>query len=398
MNEDQRRPIVVCEPIQVGPAHAPFNAGLLMVISAAWPGRIEFWAEPEHSACVRELLPSATSERFTFATHTPPPRHQPAHSRVGRDGVEAWKIVRNAVAVGARKLVLSCGLPGTVIGAKLGLASVVPSRRPEAHVVMHSVLADVWGWRSRNPLRCAIDMTGALHWPTPSGFRLIILEISIADELIRKLPAIASQIIVLEHPIAETLHQPGARRPGPLRVGFLGGASRIKGFDRYCALARMVAMRGGGAAFHVIGKSEPGAVTESDMAPLASRPQYVPLDRPKFIERLLELDLVIMLHDTEFYAHTPSGVLLDALAAERPVLSLPNPLIDSLVARYGPIGPRVANLEAAAEAIAHLDVATLDQPEFSRYRANLRRAAESRRPAVLATAYAQDEKVADNGY
>lgn len=381
--------MIICEPIVSGDEHVSFNAGLIWVAAVASSAPVTVWADPDHFARVRALLPAEIAERVVFETHLPPPRRLPYQARAWRDAVVAWQVVRRAAGTGARHVILSCAFPGTLIGAKLAVASLAKRRRPTVHTVVHGALEDVWGWRSRHPFRRAVDMTGALRWPAPEGLKVVVLEAGIANDLVRALPRVASQLLVLEFPIVEAIPSPGLRRPGPVRVGFLGRANREKGFDRFCELARAVTARGADVEFHAVGQVEPGAFTEQELQPLTNRPQEGPLGRATYLEQLLDLDLVAMLHDPEHYAHTASGVLLDAVAAERPVLSLPNPIIAALVARHGSIGPRVEDLGAATNFLVALDVSALERPDFLAWRENVRRVAQSRRPAEVAVSYAQ---------
>lgn len=383
-------PVIVCDPIVSGDEHVSFNAGLICIATMVSSAPVAVWADPDHFGLVRTLLPADVADRVVFSPHIPPPRRLPFGTRSWRDAGCAWSAIRRAAQAGERHVVLSCAFPGTLIGAKLAMASLAKRHRPVVHAVVHSALKDVWGWRSRHPIRRALDMTSALTWPTPGGFRIVVLETRIANDLARKLPQLAEQLLVLELPIVETVPAPGPRRPGPLRVGFLGRANREKGFDRFCELARAVAARGANVEFHAVGQIEPGAFSEAELMPLVGRPQQAPLERAAFLHQLLELDLVVMLHDLEHYAHTPSGVLLDAVAAERPVLSTPNPIVDALVVRHGAIGPRVEDLDAATDFLAGLDLTALERPDFSAWRENIRRVAASRRPSALAIGYARE--------
>lgn len=381
--------MILAEPIVSGLEHAPFNAGLTQVVDAAGADRIAWRGESTHLDAILAALPPTLAARIETAPLALPPRQLKSQQRVRLDAVMAWRLLRHASATGGTHVILTSLSPGTVLGAKLALATLPWRRRPKVFVVCHSVLSEVWSWRSPNPVRRVIDMAGALRWPAPAGFHVVVLEAAIADALRQKLPAVAPQIVLLQHPIAEELAVPARRRPGPLRVGFLGAATMAKGFDQFCALASEVRARGVDVEFRAVGKAVAGAVGAAAMADLAQRPATVPLGRADYLAQLLDLDLVAMLHTAQVYSYVASGVLLDALAAERPMLHLPNPLVDSLARRYGPFGPRVDDLTAAASLLAELDVAALDGPDFVAYRANLRAGAAARRPTALAESFAR---------
>ena len=162
--------MIICDPILWGEEHAPFNAGLIQVAAAADSGALAFWAEASHIDAVRRLLPDDVAARVEFKPTETPPRVQDKDARVRGDAMHAWRMVRAASAAGSRHLIFAGALQGNLIGAKIaGLA--LGSRRPATILVIHGSLPEVWGWRSRNPLRRRFDMAGALVWPAPSDFR-----------------------------------------------------------------------------------------------------------------------------------------------------------------------------------------------------------------------------------
>lgn len=380
--------MIIAEPVVVGDEHVAVNAGLLWAGVVAAGTAVTFWAEAEHHGRIVALLPSEVQARVRFGAIQPPPRHRRHAARFRDDFLAAWRLVHRAAGMGEQYLLLTCALPGTLVGAKLALATLPARRRPRVDAVVHSALEQAWGWRSRNPLRRALDMTSALSMTAPDGFRLVVLEAVIADALIAKLPRVAPHLRVVDFPIVETVAPPTPRRPGPPRVGFLGRANREKGFDRYCELADTVRARGAEVEFHVVGHAPVGSLNHEALRSLATRPAETPLERAEFLARVADLDLVVMLHDEAHYAHTASGVLLDAVATERPLVNLPNVMIDHLATRHGDIGHRCADLEGIADFLAALMVDDLDGERFRRWRANVGRVARSRHPTAVASGLA----------
>lgn len=378
--------MIVAEPIVAGDEHVAVNAGLLWAAVAATGAPVTCWAESRHFDLITPLLPPDVLAQVRFEAHTPPPRHRRHAARFRGDALAAWRMVHRAAALGERHLLLTCALPGTLVGTKVALASLPARRRPRVDAVVHSALEQAWGWRSRNPLRRALDLTSALNLGAPDEFRLVVLESVIAHDLAAQLPRVAGHLRVVDFPIVETVASPTRRRPGPPRVGFLGRANREKGFDRFCQLAAEVAARGGQVEFHAVGHAPPGAFDDSALRSLATPPAPAPIDRQVFLERVADLDLVVLLHDAAHYAHTASGVLLDAMAAGRPVLSLPNTMIEALAEEHGEIGPGRSDLEGIADYLAGLSEADLDGAQFADWRANVRRVAQSRHPTAVAHA------------
>ena len=379
--------MIVAEPVIVGDEHVAVNAGLVWAATVASRAPVQFWAEPHHYALLRALLPPDVAERVAFEPLAPPPRRMPVRPRFRHDLRTAWSVVRRAATMGESHVMLSCALPGTLIGAKLALLSMRPTRRPRVDAVVHSSLEEVWGWRSRRPLNRLRDMTGSLELPAPREFRIVVLEKGIARALAAKLPRVARHLHVIDFPIVQTVEPASPRRPGPPRVGFLGRANREKGFDRFCRLAHDVRSRGADIEFHSVGHASPGSIDNDALGALATAPAHDLLDRADFLARVADLDIVVILHDPAHYSHTASGVLLDAIAAARPVLSVANPGADALAAQHGSIGPQVVSLDSAADFLATLSIGSLDGPDFRAWRQNVRAIAASRHPEAVGIAY-----------
>jgi glycosyltransferase involved in cell wall biosynthesis len=334
------------------------------------------------------LLPPEVAAAVRVEAFHPPARSQGLLNRFGQDFLVAWRMVRRAARLGAHHLLLTCVFPGSLVGAKLALATLPARRRPRVDAVIHSVLEQVWGWRSRNPLRRLFDLTTALNLPAPAGFRVVVLEASIARDLAAQLPRVAPHLQVIAFPIVETVTPP-PRRPGPPRVGFLGRATEEKGFDHFCQLAAAVRATGAAVEFHAVGYATAGTHPDEMLRALATPPATAPIPRGDFLARVADLDLVAMLHDTTHYGHTASGVLLDAIAAGRPVLTLSDAMVATLVTGEGQIGPQCRDLAEAAAWLASLTEADLEGPEFVAWRACVREVARSRHPVAVGSAYAR---------
>jgi hypothetical protein len=216
----------------------------------------------------------------------------------------------------------------------------------------------------------------------------VVLEDTIREVLVRDLPALVSRVEVLEHPVAPNEGAEGAETLQlPIRFGFLGLASAVKGFPVFVELARDVThVFPGRAEFHAIGRWPADAKTISTPGCLATMPRRERLSRAEFMRGVRSLHYVVLPHQADFYDTSATGTLLDAIACCKPVIARRIPVFEKMFARHGDLGwlfDDDRHLKSAIETI----VAGADQSRYRNQVRNTRKAQASRTPAALAVRY-----------
>ena len=170
----------------------------------------------------------------------------------------------------------------------------------------------------------------------------------------------------------------------PLRIAFIGAATKNKGFDNFLDLARDADPAA--VDFRFIGslhEAFPGAsLAGIDM------PSH-PLTREDFIRRLREVDYVFMPFTEKTYEFTASGSLLDCVAQMKPVISLNFAGVRELAAKWGDIGFIRQSMAEIRELLSR--PAKLSDPElYGGFQDNLTTIGASRTPAGIASAIRRD--------
>ena len=381
--------ILVVEMTWTGTVHAPGNSATIQVVAAAFPGQaVRVLADASHLAELRRDPALVAHANVDFRPIAVSPLHRgKTHVVSGRRFLREYITLRRAVRdvpAGEGCLVFLISATPTAIVA----ASALRRARLGIQVGLHGNLNDIAGWRPRNPLRRRFDLAAIMGRPPRRPLRFLVLENAIRDALARLAPAAAALTDVLPLPVntAELPGEPTASLAEPLRIGFVGQATRAKGFDVFLALAQALKARHGERlAFHLVGRAMPG----TDLAPLAileEEPGTEHLARAEFARRLGALHYVLLPFRSGYYDLSASGALIDAITWLKPVIATDVPLVRQLVEAHGEIGFLAADragLEAAVEAA----LTRMDAQRYAAQVATLRRVRGARMPAALARTY-----------
>jgi hypothetical protein len=221
-----------------------------------------------------------------------------------------------------------------------------------------------------------------------SGIQYIVLEQSIRDTVVSNFPLLTGKIDALEHPISSGQAELAATDlEGPLRFGFLGLADKAKGFPVFVELAEHItASYGRRAEFHAVGHSPSNGVTLNGTNALATQPQKTLMSREMFLSRIAPLHFIVLPHEPRSYQLTASGVLLDAIAWQKPVIARKIPLFESMFKKYGDIGYLFSD-EIELKKIVEQIVLATDKSRYLRQMLHLRNARKARDPEALAEPY-----------
>ncbi len=283
------------------------------------------------------------------------------------------------------RLLFTSAVPSTVLAVKA--ARCFRSKNIPVQMVLHA-MSGVVGKRYRRPIRRLQDMKTALTLFGNNGIQYLVLEESIRDRVLKNLPLLSGKIEALEHPISPN---EGASQTvdlsEPIRFGFLGFAIKAKGFPLFVKLANEVTAKyGRRTEFHAIGHlPKDGTAVDGTMA-LATKPADMQMSRADFIRGVMPLHFIIMPHEEGPYAHTASGVLLDAIAWEKPVIARKIPIFEAIFEKHGDIGYLFSDDTELKKIIDQL-LGACDKSRYRRQVLNLRSLRKSRTPETLAAAY-----------
>jgi hypothetical protein len=378
--------IILCEVSFLGRAHVPFNAGLLATIRKAFPRQgLSFWGAPTHNEELKKQVGQALAENVVWEDIRPPVPGTAYLKRLLREVSIISRLLKRLTKDESARVILTSAYPSTVLALKL--VRLFRFRCVPVQIILHGV-SGVVGKRYRRPIRRLQDTRTALTLLGNNHIQYIVLERSIRDTLVQALPILASKVELFEHPVSPN---EGAMQTidfvEPIRFGFLGLADVAKGFPAFNELANHIAKKyGSRAEFHAIGHlpavSEPILISEA----LATKPGTTLMSREEFLTAVERLHYIVLSHEARSYELTASGVLLDAIAWEKPVIARKIPIFEAMFNKDGDIGYLFTDDEQLKNTVEGILIA-VDKLRYYRQVKNLHAIRASRSPELLARSY-----------
>ncbi len=378
--------ILLCELTFTKFTHVPFNAGLLAMIREAFPKEdLSFFGAASHMEELRKQVGQPLASSIAWSEILPIPSGTGYRERFFRELSITRRLFRAIPQGSDSRLLFTSACPSTVLALKA--ARCFRPKNIPVQMVLHAV-SGVVGKRYRRPIRRLQDMKTALTLLGNDGIQYLVLEESIRDTVVKNLPLLSGKIEALEHPISPN---EGASQTvdvsEPIRFGFLGFATKVKGFPLFVNLANEVTAKyGRRAEFHAIGHLPKDGTSVNGAMALATKPAAMHMPRPDFIRGVMPLHFIILPYEEGQYAHTASGVLLDAIAWEKPVIARKIPIFESIFEKHGDIGYLFSDDTELKNIVEQL-LGACDKSRYRRQVLNLRSLRKSRAPEALAAAY-----------
>jgi hypothetical protein len=320
--------ILVCELSFDNGGHVPFNAGLLATIRAALPNEnITFFGATAHSEELRKEVGQPLAGSIIWRAIHPPTLGTRYFPRFLRELRIIQGLLKTVSRDSVSRLVLTSAYPSTVLALKV--ARLFHSKHTPVQVVLHG-LSGVVGKKYRRPILRFQDMKTALTLLGNSNIQYIVLEQPIRDLVLQNFPLLSGKIEALDHPISPSeAESESSDLIEPIRFGFLGLADKSKGFPLFVELANhIVAKFGRRVEFHAVGLFPVKGTPVSGTEVLATKPGSMLMSRADFVRAIRPLHFIILPHEPLAYRLTASGVLLDAIAWQKPVIARKIPIFE----------------------------------------------------------------------
>ena len=378
--------ILVCELSFDDGAHVPFNAGLLATIRAAFPKEeLSFFGAAAHMEELKKEVGRPLAGSIAWSEILPPTPGTVYIARFFRELSIIRCLLRTVPQDSTSRLLLTSAYPSTVLALKV--ARCFRSNHTPVQIVLHG-LSGVIGKRYRRPIHRFQDMKTALTLLGNDAMQYLVLEQSIRDTVVKNLPLLSGKVEALDHPISPN---EGASETvdlsEPIRFGFLGLADKPKGFPLFVELANHVTAKyGRRAEFHAIGLFSQNRPPVNGIEALATKPGATLMSRANFILGISPLHFIVLLHEAAPYALTASGVLLDAIVWEKPVIARKIPIFEAMFEKHGDIGYLFSDDTELKDIVEQL-LRAADKSRYRRQVLNLRNVRKSRAPETLASSY-----------
>jgi len=381
--------IVAIEPICHNSEHVPVNTSVLEILKYAYPEEsLHFYGEAHHVDQIRKMIRTDIESTITWETVSIPYRHAGFFQRLPDD----FKIIHNMVQEikpqGKNiKILLTAANPSMIWALKL--LCPLKLRKYQIQIIMHGGLSGISGWRSQNPFIRIQDQLSAFSFFNWKNINYIVLEGFIKDRLLKSVPKLGGNVWTLAHPFPELQqHHNLLELKKPIRFGYLGVATERKGFTQFLKTAAIINKKlPAEAEFHAIGRIH-GEYRGKDLPELrflSTQPGTVQLSREDFIAKLKTMHFVCFFFDEQYYRYSASGVLLDAIAFEKPIIGSKLKIFQDLTHEFGDIG-YLCESQSYTEAI-HNIVKTRDSEKYRRQVENLLKLKNKRMPQTLASKY-----------
>ncbi len=381
---------IVCEAIAWGMEHVPFNAALLKTICLAFPNDIIcFYAEDSHLEHVREEIGEEFDTTIVWRKLVLSSRHSSFYTRLFSD-FKTLKFLLDELNENPMKDVLVITGNASILWAiKYYVGTIHKDKRVQ--VIIHGDFSTLRRTPRRsilNPFYYIGSLKTALKMPGYERFQLIVLEETVRDAILKYMPALRNSVCVLDHPISVDEHHVETNHfDPPIQFGFLGYAGEKKGFSKYLAVASEISKRfPGQAKFHLIGwiSDKHRRANLPKMTFLCDIPGTEPMNRNEYVNRLKSLHFVCLFYD-KYYEFTASGVLMDSIAWEKPIIATQLPIFKSLQQRFGDIG-YLCRKNEIGDTISDI-IQENDSDRYKRQVLNISRVKASRTPEALAVKY-----------
>lgn len=375
--------IIVCEPHCRDLAHVPFNSGILTIIHKAFPSeQLYFFAQAEHLENIKLSMGAPLSDSIEWRALLLPPHK----SKLYLHFCGYIRLIRPLLKMAQQNpksyIVLTCSNNAILLALKF--LRLFSFKDIWVQVFLHSELGNLL-WRSRNPFIRYTDFTQAMQIQN-RRIQYVVIEAPIRKYLIEHLPCLKNSVRLIEHPISpnDTLCNNLTLNP-PIKFGLFGLLTEAKGFDIYLKLAKEFSCQfKGRVQFYAIGhiiKHD----KKQDLTALVNdiRDRFMP--REKYLNYLQQVHYMCLPYG-EHYIYTASGVLIDAIAYERPIIAMKIPLVENLLSQFGDIGHLCNNESEYFNAVSEI-IKNVDNARYRRQVEALRSLKKSRMPDSIAEQY-----------
>jgi len=381
--------IVVIEPICHDSEHVPVNTSILEIISYAYPDELlAFFGEPRHVDHLKEMTDKTIGRKITWEKIRIPSRHQEFCKRLSGDFVVIYKIIKESKSTDKISRILFTAASPSVIWV-LKILKLFKIAECQTQIVLHGGLASLGGWRSRNPFLRIQDQSSALAFFNWKSMQYIVLENSIKENLTKIMPKLNGRVWTLDHPFPYNKSYSNCLSlTKPIKFAYIGVAAERKGFSSFLNTAKIIKEKyQEGVEFHALGRlpATYKNMLDAKMKALNTRPGDSILSREEFIKRLKSMHFVCLFFNEKYYRLSASGVLLDAIAFEKPIISSDLKLFRDLESEYGEIGYRCHG-QNYSETIQRI----FENADTGRYRQqthNLQKLKDARLPKNMAQKY-----------
>jgi len=303
--------MIICEPVSVGMGHIPINFRIIeeIIKNKSTDENIKFLCEEQHWQYLQEdLTPNILSD-IEFIPINPQ----------GRETcIKEWfkqifllSKIKKISKTNEKWFFLSTSVP-----ILWWLCFLFKSHKPV--LIIHAVLNEVKYWNSLNPFKIIISLRMIIRFLSALMPKIIVLEKYIQSNLLNDFPKISKKVEVIPHPIPLDKYFKKEKILEKTLISFPGNFTLNKGANDFITIAKK--FHENNILFSVIGKNSLDFEKSLLTLSLHEGPFIDYLKREEYVSKIIESDFIFIGLNPKFYKWAASGVFLDALYYEVPVI------------------------------------------------------------------------------
>lgn len=299
--------MILCEPICLGRQHIPVNVALVSSIVECSNVDLKIYCENEHWRILVSQVDSKYQHRLA---------HYPIETLSRKDDLWGWiasfLLFRKLKKQNDDIIFLSA------TSALLDIAGR-QIKKNNVFCVFHMALARVDKHIPRNPFIRWFSLDSVLRRFRNSRVKIVVLEETISENLIAKYHHLSNSVLCLPHPVepfskSDTVEAKQINNA----ICFPGTFSSDKGALAFTKLASCIDKAE--VSFIVAGKESP-SFYDYDSQLFKIKPSAEFLERNTFVSLIKSSQYLFLGHNEAIYKWCASGVYLDALKYEVPIIA-----------------------------------------------------------------------------
>ncbi|MFT6896503.1 MAG: hypothetical protein ACJA13_000905 [Paraglaciecola sp.] len=224
-------------------------------------------------------------------------------------------------------------------------------RKIDVSLVCHGNLNLIHAWESNNPIRKYMNYRNSLKRLALTDIKLIVFEQFIKNNLLKEISMLKKNVSLIFHPFL-CLSVVKKAPIFPFRIAYVGEVNTTKRFYLFEKLAiNLNQVCKDRFVFDVIGRS---LQLDMDCSFYALKPSNKFLDSKEMERLILNVDLICMFHETEYYSLSPSGIFADAIRFLKPIIHLNSELVIYYETQFGTLGVGGENIAEISHKLQNL--------------------------------------------
>jgi len=323
--------MIICEPVCSFNQHVPINATMIQTLVEQEKNKILLLCSDDHWCELKKNLPFEIQEVIT---------HYHIDVLLRSDDWRGWKdsfhlirFIKKLARNRNEKLVFLSTTTGILGLSKWCLFNF------KAICIVHLVLARIEGYVPRNPLRAWFSLRKTLLRFNNENCKIVVLEQHILANLLNVMPHLKTCVECILHPLPEDNSNDSLSSNPDFSTGvtlcFPGTFNKEKGAELFCTLAERKSEQ---LKFVVAGKLATDFNMKNREHLFTLPPAKSPLTREVFSKIINKSHFIFLGHEPSVYKWVASGVYLDALSYEKPIIAQRSEFFEGEFRKYGELG------------------------------------------------------------